>query len=246
MLLLSPVPMVRGFGLLLVAGIAVALVCALTAGSAALVLGERDGGLVGASCAGRPDLVRPAAARGAASSFGRGRAVAARVVAAGGCGAREIVAPAAVAAPVRPTAAVTADRARRCRRRVDRRRGLRRPGACSRWPRVLAVLGWVADTQTAVQSDVTKLVPTTMPALRNLNTLEKVTGVSGRDRRHRARRQRRHAGHRQWMISYENGLLRHYGYVEETRLRPAPRCARRSRCPTCSPPAARPAPSRRR
>ena len=47
-LLLSPVPMVQGFGLLLVVGIAVALVCALTAGSAALVLGERDGG-----CAGR-------------------------------------------------------------------------------------------------------------------------------------------------------------------------------------------------
>ena len=36
-LLLSPVPMVQGFGLLLVAGIAVALGCALTAGSAALV-----------------------------------------------------------------------------------------------------------------------------------------------------------------------------------------------------------------
>ena len=40
-LLLSPVPMVRGFGLLLVVGIVVALICALTAGSAALVLGER-------------------------------------------------------------------------------------------------------------------------------------------------------------------------------------------------------------
>ena len=37
-LLLSPVPMVRGFGLLLIVGIAVALVCALTAGTAAMVL----------------------------------------------------------------------------------------------------------------------------------------------------------------------------------------------------------------
>ncbi len=35
-LLLSPVPMVRGFGLVLVAGVGLALVCALTAGSAAL------------------------------------------------------------------------------------------------------------------------------------------------------------------------------------------------------------------
>ena len=37
-LLLSPVPMVRGFGLLLVAGVAIALLCALTAGAAALAL----------------------------------------------------------------------------------------------------------------------------------------------------------------------------------------------------------------
>ena len=51
-LLLSPVPMVRGFGLLLVAGIAVAFVCALAAGSAALVLADRDGGVLGASRAG--------------------------------------------------------------------------------------------------------------------------------------------------------------------------------------------------
>src|SRR5207302_7248069 len=44
---------------------------------------------------------------------------------------------------------------------------------------LLAVLGWVADTETAVQSDVTKLVPSSMPALRNLHTLERVSGVSG-------------------------------------------------------------------
>ena len=40
-LLLSPVPMVRGFGELLIVGIAVALGCALTAGSAAMVLSRR-------------------------------------------------------------------------------------------------------------------------------------------------------------------------------------------------------------
>ena len=39
-LLLSPVPMVRGFGLLLVVGVVVAFLCALTAGSAALVLAD--------------------------------------------------------------------------------------------------------------------------------------------------------------------------------------------------------------
>ena len=39
-LLLSPVPMVRGFGVLLVVGVVIALLCALTAGSAALVLAD--------------------------------------------------------------------------------------------------------------------------------------------------------------------------------------------------------------
>ncbi len=40
-LLLSPVPMVRGFGVLLVAGIGIALLLALTAGTAALTIGAR-------------------------------------------------------------------------------------------------------------------------------------------------------------------------------------------------------------
>ena len=40
-LLLSPVPMVRGFGVLLVAGIGIALLLALTAGTAALTVGAR-------------------------------------------------------------------------------------------------------------------------------------------------------------------------------------------------------------
>jgi hydrophobe/amphiphile efflux-3 (HAE3) family protein len=43
-LLLSPVPMVRGFGVLLVVGVALAFMCALTAGSAAMALVARAGG----------------------------------------------------------------------------------------------------------------------------------------------------------------------------------------------------------
>jgi hydrophobe/amphiphile efflux-3 (HAE3) family protein len=57
-LLLSPVPLVRGFGVLLIAGIAIAFLCALTAGSAAIVLhhervrpARRRGGSVGSSLA---------------------------------------------------------------------------------------------------------------------------------------------------------------------------------------------------
>ncbi len=48
-LLLSPIPMVRGFGLLLVAGIAIAFVLALTAGLAALSLSRPGGDLAAAS-----------------------------------------------------------------------------------------------------------------------------------------------------------------------------------------------------
>ena len=65
-LLLSPVPMVRGFGLLLVLGIAISLVCALSAGSAALVLADRDGGAIGASLRGAAEILGDAA-RGAGS-----------------------------------------------------------------------------------------------------------------------------------------------------------------------------------
>src|SRR4029079_19693423 len=42
-LLLSPVPMVRGFGVLLVVGVGVAFFVALTAGTAALAVRPRDG-----------------------------------------------------------------------------------------------------------------------------------------------------------------------------------------------------------
>jgi predicted RND superfamily exporter protein len=77
-LLLSPVPMVRGFGALLVAGIAIAFVLALTAGTAALSLRPREGALArslrgagelteaGARALGRPFAGPAARAAGAA------------------------------------------------------------------------------------------------------------------------------------------------------------------------------------
>jgi uncharacterized protein len=93
---------------------------------------------------------------------------------------------------------------------------------------ILAVAGWVADTQTAVQSDVTKLVPTSMPALRNLDALERDTGVSGEiDVTVRAA-DVANPTTLKWMIDYENGLLGHYGYVE-TRG-----CAKATLCPALS------------
>ena len=79
-----------------------------------------------------------------------------------------------------------------------------------------------------VQSDVTKLVPSNMPALENLRTLERVTGVSGEidvlvHSNNVATPQTI-----SWMVSYENTLLAHFGYVE------AKGCAKASLCPALS------------
>jgi predicted RND superfamily exporter protein len=105
---------------------------------------------------------------------------------------------------------------------------LRRP-ALVLWLAVgLAVLGWVADTQTNVQSDVTKLVPSSMPALRDLHTLERTSGVSGEiDVTVKARNVARPAVVA-WMTRYEQGLLAHFGYAENKG------CARATLCPALS------------
>jgi predicted RND superfamily exporter protein len=93
---------------------------------------------------------------------------------------------------------------------------------------LLALLGWVADTQTPVQSDVTKLVPSSMPALHDLHTLEKVTGVSGEiDVVVHAPNVAtpRTIG---WMLRYEDKLLGHFGYLETKG------CSRATLCPALS------------
>jgi hydrophobe/amphiphile efflux-3 (HAE3) family protein len=214
-LLLSPVPMVQGFGLVLVAGIAIALVCALAGGSAALVLGEHDGGIVGASFRGAADILAGTGRRTVAPLRRAWRAALVRLKdgrgrrgsfagAPGGPGQR-------VTWPGQTIAAV-----------------MRRPGRVLALAAVLAVAGWIAGTQMSVQSDVTKLVPKNMPALRNLRTLEKVTGVSGEiDVTVRGANVAtpKTVG---WMIGYENELLTHYGYLETKG------CAHSTLCPALS------------
>jgi len=137
-LLLSPVPMVRGFGALLVLGVAVALAFALTGGTAALVLlGTRTGPLARAT-RGAGELLAP---------FGRPFAASARP--AGRLGTR-----------VLGTA-------------------LARPGRVLAVGLAVAALGWVVDTRTEVRSDLRALVPQDLPAVRDLDTLQRTTGVAG-------------------------------------------------------------------
>jgi uncharacterized protein len=201
-LLLSPVPMVRGFGELLIVGIAVALGCALSAGSAAMALSRR-----------REDR---GAARAPRSE--RWRAPSLGVLGASARGAGEILGDArtGIASPVASAA----------RRSVAA--AARRPGRVLMVGLLLAVLGWVADTQTPVQSDITKLVPSNMPALRDLRTLERVTGVSGEIDVVVHARNVATPSTIGWMTKYENALLAHFGYVE------AKGCSRATLCPALS------------
>jgi hydrophobe/amphiphile efflux-3 (HAE3) family protein len=196
-LALSPVPMVRGFGLLLVVGIGIAFATAVTLGTAALVgltpRGDRPAG----------PLARAGAALGPSVR-----------------GAGELVRHNAVA------------------RWIGRRGSVVRAGALGaavrRPERVLliglavAAVGWVADTQTRVESDVTKLVPQDLRALDDLQALQKSTGVGGQiDVVVHADKltDPKVIG---WMTSYQGALLRRYGYSEKRG------CGKAELCPAFS------------
>ncbi|MEA2423757.1 MAG: uncharacterized protein QOH13_167, partial [Thermoleophilaceae bacterium] len=143
-LLLSPIPMVRGFGVALIMGIAFAFLLALTAGFAALVQWhgrERQ----------RPDDLPP--------TFPR---------------ARDRLAAVGSSAPV---TAVTGF-ARRAGR-ASLAMALAQPRKVLLIGLAIAALGWVADTQTTVVSDVRDLVPANLKALKDADTLQKTTNVSG-------------------------------------------------------------------
>ena len=195
-LLLSPVPMVRGFGLLLIVGIGIALACALTAGSAAMVLAGR----------------RRSARRWTPPSFG--------IVGASARGAGEILGDARDRAGVSGRVGGIA--------RAAVAGAVRRPGRVLLVGLLLAAIGWVADTQTPVQSDVTKLVPSNMPALRNLRTLERVTGVSGEIDVVVHSSNVATPTTIGWMLKYEDALLAHFGYVETKG------CSKATLCPALS------------
>jgi hydrophobe/amphiphile efflux-3 (HAE3) family protein len=205
---LSPVPMVRGFGLLLVAGVAVAFVCALTAGFAALVVLRRGasglprplrspGRALGAAVRGAGELL------GAVAAWLRGALVALGVVRRG---------VGAVRRGARASLAFS----------------LRRPGTVLAVAAAVAVVGWVAGTQTRVVSDVPRLVPQDTRSLRDLEALQSSTGVAGEvDVLVQADDVTRPAvvG---WMADYQRQVLSRYGY---SRTRP---CGTATLCPSLS------------
>jgi hydrophobe/amphiphile efflux-3 (HAE3) family protein len=186
-LLLSPVPMVRGFGLLLVVGIAVAFFVALTAGTAALAIRPRDGALA-RSLRGAGELVE-GAGRGIGRWLGR---------------------------PARRVGDATVGAA------------LRRPGRFLAVGLAVAALGWAVDSRTEVVSDIDRLVPQDLPAVQDLEALQRATGVAGEIDVVVQGNDLTEPGVVRWMRDYQAGLLKRYGYSAERG------CGRAELCPALS------------
>ena len=181
-LLLSPVPMVRGFGALLVLGIVLALGCALCAGFAALVR-----------------FRRPAAEGGRLAAL-RSHP---RVHAAGEW---------------------LADRSWR-----TLGFSLSHPRRVLAIGLAVAVVGLALDTQSTVVSDVRELVPQDLQALKDVNTLQHETGVSGEiDVTVRAD-DITDAKVIAWMTRFQDQVLKAHGF------RPGKRCTQKQNPPELCP-----------
>lgn len=182
-LLLSPVPMVRGFGILLVVGVALALLCALSAGAAVLAVSPvarpPRAGRLAASWRGAGELLRENRVTGAVGSFALGYSV-------------------------------------------------RRPGRVLCVGLALAALGWGLDTQTQVQTDITKLVPQNMGSLQALNLLERTTGVGGEVAVLLSGKDLATPAAIEWMTRYEARVLGRFGYSASRG------CGRARLCPAFS------------
>jgi hydrophobe/amphiphile efflux-3 (HAE3) family protein len=89
---------------------------------------------------------------------------------------------------------------------------VRRPALVLGVGLALAAIGWGLGTQTPVQTNIEKLVPQNMASLKNLDTLEHLSGVGGEiDLMVSAHNVARPATI-EWMSSYESAMLARFGY----------------------------------
>jgi hydrophobe/amphiphile efflux-3 (HAE3) family protein len=200
----SPVPMVRGFGWLLVAGIFVALATATTLGVAVLV-----------GTAGRPG------AAGGRRRVPAAVAEAGAMVASAGRGAGELLRENPLTRGL-----LRGGRAARGRALAA---AAHRPGRVLALGLVVAIVGWGLDTQTKVESDVTKLVPQDLPALKDLTALQKSTSVGGQiDVVVHSDQNLTTPATLSWMAAYQARLLKTFGYTEKRG------CGKAELCPAFS------------
>jgi predicted RND superfamily exporter protein len=92
---------------------------------------------------------------------------------------------------------------------------LRRPGRVLAVGLALAILGWGLDTQTRVETDITKLVPQSLGSLAALNTLERQTGVGGEVAVLLSGSNLARASTIAWMTEYQAAVLKRFGYSDE-------------------------------
>lgn len=203
-LALSPIPMVRGFGVLLAVGIAIAFACALTVGSAALVVSDRRGsGSFPGGRSGSADGIVSSGMRSPTGWLG-GRALTESVER-----VRELLAPA-----WRGARELLIDNPlTRFIARTALERAVRHPGRVLGVGLALAALGWGLDTQTKVQTNIEKLVPQDTASLRNLNTLERLSGVGGVVNLTIGGSGVLEPATIEWMSSYESAMLKRFGYT---------------------------------
>jgi hypothetical protein len=186
--LLSPIPMVRGFGVALILGIVFAFLLALTGGFAALVQWhdrERPEDLPPAFPRIRAGLASAAARMG--GGFGRVGAASGRVRAAFGRAGRASLAAA-----------------------------LTHPRRILLIGLAAAALGWAADTQTKVVSDVRDLVPSNLQALKDAKTLQNTTDVSGEIDVLVTAKDFTDPAVLGWMVNFQKKALCAHGYQTKT------------------------------
>ncbi len=192
-LLLSPVPMVRGFGLLIVAGIAIAFGLTLTLGVAVLALGDPTT---------RTRRRPPVLAR------------AARALTPALRGARELVVDNPAGRGMRrwgPSGGRRVAAAGRAALAL----ALARPGRVLAIGAGVAVLGWGLDTQANVESDIQRLVPQDLPALSDLRQLQDATGVGGEVDLVVSSDSLTEPATFAWMADYQRRVLERAGYSAE-------------------------------
>jgi predicted RND superfamily exporter protein len=156
---LSPTPMVRSFGLLLVVGIAIAFALAFVVGFAALSLRPDKAGVSGAPHTGATGATGPPPRAG----FFAGRLGSLAERAGRKTGRRATAGDPTLPSLLQRVLAVA-------QAYPERVLGI---------GLVLAVVGWGVGTQISTQTDIRELAPQNVDAVRELNELQDVTGVSG-------------------------------------------------------------------
>ena len=105
---------------------------------------------------------------------------------------------------------------------------------------LLAAAGWALDTQTRVESDIQKLVPQDLPALRDLDALQRSTGVGGEVDVVIQGADLTRPAVLDWMIRFQTGVLKRFDYSAQRG------CGRAELCPAFSLPDLFTTPSSRR